>query len=85
MRVTRHAVFFEVKRSRAWIITRRIAHTAHHRGQQMAHLRVFDRDVHSTYGPTADTGSRTTRDLSLRSGWAAVFTCLFQRGLAVGC
>jgi uncharacterized damage-inducible protein DinB len=48
--------FFEVKRSRAWIITRRIAHTAHHRGQQMALLRVFDRDVHSTYGPTADTG-----------------------------
>ena len=48
--------FFEVKRSRAWIITRRIAHTAHHRGQQMALLRVFNRDVHSSYGPTADTG-----------------------------
>ena len=48
--------FFEVKRSRAWIMTRRIAHTAHHRGQQTALLRVFGRDLHSTYGPTADTG-----------------------------
>lgn len=50
------ADFFEVKRSRAWIVTRRIAHTAHHRGQQMALLRVLNRDVHSSYGPTADTG-----------------------------
>lgn len=48
--------FFEVKRSRAWVMTRRIAHTAHHRGQQMALLRVFNRDLHSNYGPTADTG-----------------------------
>ncbi len=48
--------FFEVKRSRAWIITRRIAHTAHHRGQQMGLLRVVNRDLHSSYGPTADTG-----------------------------
>jgi uncharacterized damage-inducible protein DinB len=50
------ADFFEVKRSRAWIMTRRIAHTAHHRGQQMALLRMFNRDLHSNYGPTADTG-----------------------------
>lgn len=48
--------FFEVRRSRAWVMTRRIAHTAHHRGQQMALLRVFNRDLHSNYGPTADTG-----------------------------
>ena len=48
--------FFEVLRSRAWIMTRRIAHTAHHRGQQMALLRMIDRDLHSNYGPTADTG-----------------------------
>jgi uncharacterized damage-inducible protein DinB len=48
--------FFEVKRSRAWIMTRRIAHTSHHRGQQMALLRTFNRDLHSNYGPTADTG-----------------------------
>jgi uncharacterized damage-inducible protein DinB len=47
--------FFEVPRSRAWILVRRIAHTAHHRGQQMAMLRMLNRDIHSTYGPTADT------------------------------
>lgn len=48
--------FFEVERSRAWVLTRRIAHTAHHRGQQTALLRVLGRDLHSNYGPTADTG-----------------------------
>src|SRR5215467_15047595 len=49
-------MFFDVKRSRAWVMTRRIAHTAHHRGQQMAMLRMLGRDLHSNYGPTADTG-----------------------------
>ncbi len=48
--------FFDVKRSRAWVMTRRIAHTSHHRGQQMAMLRILGHDVHSNYGPTADTG-----------------------------
>lgn len=48
--------FFDVQRSRAWIMLRRIAHTAHHRGQQMAVLRLLGRDLHSNYGPTADTG-----------------------------
>jgi uncharacterized damage-inducible protein DinB len=48
--------FFEVQRSRAWIMTRRIAHTAHHRGQQTTLARMVGRDLHSTYGPTADTG-----------------------------
>jgi len=48
--------FFDMRRSRAWIMTRRIAHTAHHRGQQTAMLRASGRDLHSTYGPTADTG-----------------------------
>jgi uncharacterized damage-inducible protein DinB len=50
------AAFFEVERTRAWIVTRRIAHTAHHRGQQTTLLRMLGRDLHSTYGPTADTG-----------------------------
>ena len=31
--------FFEVRRSRAWIMTRRMTHTAHHRGQQTTMLR----------------------------------------------
>ena len=48
--------FFGVQRSRAWVITRRLTHTSHHRGQQMAMLRMLRRDLHSTYGPTADTG-----------------------------
>jgi uncharacterized damage-inducible protein DinB len=48
--------FFDVKRPMAWVMTRRIAHTAHHRGQQMAMLRMLGRDLHSNYGPTADTG-----------------------------
>ena len=48
--------FFDVERSRAWVMTRRLTHTAHHRGQQMAMLRMLGRVLHSNYGPTADTG-----------------------------
>lgn len=48
--------FFDVQRSRAWVFTRRLTHTSHHRGQQMAMLRMLGRDLHSNYGPTADTG-----------------------------
>jgi len=48
--------FFDVPRSRAWVMTRRIAHTSHHRGQLMAMLRMLGRELHSNYGPTADTG-----------------------------
>ncbi len=50
------ARFFDVARTRAWILVRRIAHTAHHRGQQVELLRMLGRTVYSTYGPTADTG-----------------------------
>lgn len=48
--------FFDVERSRAWVFTRRIAHTAHHRGQLTVLLRLRARPVYSTYGPSADTG-----------------------------
>jgi uncharacterized damage-inducible protein DinB len=48
--------FFDVVRSRAWVLTRRIAHTAHHRGQLTAYLRILGKDLYSTYGPSADTG-----------------------------
>jgi uncharacterized damage-inducible protein DinB len=48
--------FFDVRRTRAWVMTRRMTHTAHHRGQQMAMLRMLGRELHSNYGPTADTG-----------------------------
>ena len=43
-------------------MTRRIAHTAHHRGQQTALLRMLNRGLHSTYGPTADTGGLMQND-----------------------
>jgi uncharacterized damage-inducible protein DinB len=52
----RETTFFDVRRSRAWVVTRRMTHTAHHRGQQLALLRVLGREEHSNYGPTADTG-----------------------------
>jgi len=48
--------FFDVERTRAWVMLRRLTHTSHHRGQQMAMLRMLCRDLHSNYGPTADTG-----------------------------
>ena len=51
-----NVTFFDVQRSRAWVMTRRLTHTSHHRGQLMAMLRMLGRDVHSNYGPTADTG-----------------------------
>jgi uncharacterized damage-inducible protein DinB len=50
------ASFFNQPRSRAWIFVRRVSHTSHHRGQQMAMLRMLGRNLHSNYGPTADTG-----------------------------
>jgi uncharacterized damage-inducible protein DinB len=48
--------FFDTMRTRAWIMLRRIAHTAHHRGEQTAILRILERNVYSVYGPSADTG-----------------------------
>ena len=50
------ARFFDVQRSRAWVMTRRLLHTSHHRGQLMTMLRTLGRELHSNYGPTADTG-----------------------------
>ena len=48
--------FFDARRSRSWIMLRRIAHTAHHRGEQTALLRMLGRNVYSVYGPSADSG-----------------------------
>jgi uncharacterized damage-inducible protein DinB len=45
--------FFDVQRSRAWVMTRRLTHTSHHRGQQMAMLRMLGHDLHSNYAPAA--------------------------------
>lgn len=46
--------FFDVKRERIWIFWRRVLHTAHHRTQLTVYLRLLDKKVPSTYGPTAD-------------------------------
>jgi uncharacterized damage-inducible protein DinB len=48
--------FFDVQRSRAWVLTRRLTHSAHHRGQLTAYMRLWGQALYSTYGPTADTG-----------------------------
>jgi uncharacterized damage-inducible protein DinB len=48
--------FFDVTRTRAWILTRRLTHSAHHRGQLTVYLRLWGQALYSTYGPTADTG-----------------------------
>jgi len=50
------AAFFDVRRTRAWILLRRFTHSAHHRGQLTVYLRLLGRSLYSTYGPTADTG-----------------------------
>lgn len=48
--------FFEVKRTPCWVMLRRIAHSAHHRGQLILMLKLSGRDVYSIYGPSEDTG-----------------------------
>ncbi len=48
--------FFDVRHLRVWVMTRRLTHTSHHRGQLIAMLRMLGHDWHSNYGPTADTG-----------------------------
>jgi uncharacterized damage-inducible protein DinB len=46
--------FFDVERQRIWIFWRRVLHSAHHRTQLTVYLRLLDKKVVSTYGPTAD-------------------------------
>jgi hypothetical protein len=49
----RHS-FFDVERERIWIFWRRVLYSAHHRTQLTGYLRLLDKPVVSTYGPTAD-------------------------------
>jgi uncharacterized damage-inducible protein DinB len=58
------ATFFEMSRSRAWIFTRRLNHSTHHRGQLIVYLRLLGLQVPSVYGPTADTGGRVIYSFS---------------------
>ena len=46
--------FFDVRRTRAWVLTRRLTHSAHHRGQLSVYLRLMGAPVPSMYGPSAD-------------------------------
>jgi uncharacterized damage-inducible protein DinB len=46
--------FFDVERERIWVFWRRVLHTAHHRTQLSVYLRLLNRPVPPTYGPTAD-------------------------------
>jgi uncharacterized damage-inducible protein DinB len=48
------ARFFDVERQRIWVFWRRVLHSAHHRTQLTVYLRLLNRTVPSTYGPTAD-------------------------------
>lgn len=46
--------FFDVVRERVWVFWRRVLHTCHHRTQLTVYLRMMNKPVPSTYGPTAD-------------------------------
>jgi uncharacterized damage-inducible protein DinB len=46
--------FFDVQRQRIWVFWRRVLHTAHHRTQLSAYLRLLGKPVPPSYGPTAD-------------------------------
>ena len=60
--------FFDVDRERIWVFWRRVLHSAHHRTQLTVYLRMLDRAVPSTYGPTADvTWSGATPTLALEN------------------
>ena len=61
--------FFDVDRSRLWVLLRRFVHTSHHRGQLTAYLRMLGRPLHSTYGPTADTGGLMADRAPTIYGW----------------
>lgn len=50
------AAFFDVPRTKSWIMLRRLTHSAHHRAQLTVYLRLLGKPLYSTYGPTADTG-----------------------------
>lgn len=58
--------FFDVERQRIWIFWRRVLHTAHHRTQLSLYLRLLNKSVPPTYGPTADVsweGADPTRSV----------------------
>jgi uncharacterized damage-inducible protein DinB len=71
--------FFDVTRSRAWVLTRRLMHSAHHRGQLMAYLRVWGEALYSNYGPTADTGGLAINGARVIYRYASLDDLLAER------
>jgi uncharacterized damage-inducible protein DinB len=74
------ATFFDGPRTRAWVMTRRMTHTAQHRGQLLAMLRMLGHDLHSTYGPTADTGGLMQNHAPTIYAYADLATMLQEEG-----
>jgi uncharacterized damage-inducible protein DinB len=70
--------FFDVKRSKAWVFTRRMTHSAHHRGQLTVYLRLWGQSLYSTYGPTADTGGLFQNNAPVIYRYASVDDLLEQ-------
>ena len=74
--------FFDVSRSRAWVLTRRLTHSAHHRGQLLAYLRLWGEALASTYGPTADTGGLAVNGARVIYRYASLDDLLADRPAA---
>ena len=72
--------FFDTTRSRAWVMTRRLTHSAHHRGQLTAYLRLWGEALYSTYGPTADTGGLPASGATVIYRYRSVEELLDVRG-----
>ena len=76
--------FFDTTHSRAWIMVRRIAHTAHHRAEQTTAVRLLGRQVWSVYGPCRGyrrpAGQRCAHDLRVSERPGAHHRGIARRG-----
>ena len=72
--------FFDVRRSRVWVLTRRLTHSSHHRGQLLAYLRLWGEPLYSTYGTTADTGGLLVNGAQVIYRYASLEDLLEERG-----
>jgi uncharacterized damage-inducible protein DinB len=75
--------FFDVQRSRAWVLTRRLTHSSHHRGQLLAYLRLWGEALYSTYGTTADTGGLAVNGATVIYRYQSLEDLLEDRGSRV--
>jgi uncharacterized damage-inducible protein DinB len=74
------SAFFDVTRSRAWVLLRRFTHSAHHRGQLTAYIRAWGQPLFSTYGPTADTGGLPKNGASVVYRYESIDDLLAREG-----